>query len=282
MRLRTSAAAALLLLASGPALMADVADWARGTDPNALAAPALRGGSQAHPLGTDALGRDQLSRLFHAGRVSLTVALGGAVLAFLLGAAVGCTAGYAGGLWEQVLMRATETAMAVPKLPLMLLLSAAEVPTQLGFQPDPWMSVVALIVIIGTFSWMDVARLTRAATRELRARAFVQAAEGLGLSPLEVLRRHILPHLVPPLGVALALDIGENILYESSLSFLGLGVSAPTPSWGALLARGLSQLHENPLMVVLPGLFTLSAVVGLHLLAEEARLRAGLDRRRQR
>lgn len=274
MTARSGAAIVALLLIATPCFLAELFDVTRGVDPYTLAFEPALAPSLAHPLGTDALGRDNLSRLLHGGRVSLTVAFLGGVLALTIGGTLGLVAGYAGGALEVVLMRLTETAMALPKLPLMLVLVSVDVPSLLGLRPGAVTAIVALVLVIGLFSWMDVARLARAVTRQIRERDFVRAAEGLGLTELEVLRRHVVPHLVGPLGVAFALELGENILYESALSFLGLGVAPPTPSWGALLAQGFSRIHDAPLLVVVPGALTAVFVASVHAVAEEWRVRS--------
>jgi peptide/nickel transport system permease protein len=265
----------VLALVLTPCLLAEGVDLALGVDPETLG-PTLRAPpSAAHPLGTDALGRDHLSRLLHGGRVSLAVATLGALLAFAVGAGLGLTAGWVGGRVEAALMRLTEATLAVPKLPLLLVLAGLDVPAAAGLRAGPASEILALGGLIGAFAWPDVARLTRAATRSLRHRDFVRAAEGLGLGPVTILRVHVLPHLAAPLGVAFALELGQNVLYESTLSFLGLGLSAPTPSWGRLLARAFARLSAEPWMAVVPGLLTLAVVASLHDLAE--RLRAAGD-----
>lgn len=271
---RIWAAGIALALVTIPCLGAGLVDLVLGIDPEALAAAPGLGPSWEHPLGTDDLGRDQFARLLHGGRVSLLVAALGALVAFILGAGVGLVAGWRGGATETVLMRATEAFMALPKLPLMLVLTGLDPARAVGLRPGPETEILTLVTIIGLFSWPDVARLVRAATRSLRTRAFVRAAEGLGLGPIEIARIHLLPHLAAPLGVALALDLGENLLYESALSFLGLGISPPTPSWGALLAQAFGRIADDPGMVVLPGLLTLVVVASAHAVAEDLRARS--------
>ena len=264
---------ALLVAVGLPCLGAEALDMLRGVGPYDIASPPSLAPSWAHPLGTDALGRDHLSRVLHGGRVSIAVAFFGAVFALGLGTAFGVVAGFTGGAVEVVLMRLMETIMALPKLPLMLLLAATDLSARAGLRPGAVTEVLALVVLIGLFSWMDVARIARAATRSLRGRDFVLAAEGFGQPPHTVLRNHVLPHLAGPLGTAFALDLGENVLLESALSFLGLGISPPTPSWGTLLARGMDNLHHAPWLVIVPGVLTLSLVAATHMLAEDLRVR---------
>lgn len=263
-----AAAVAVALLCLG----ADVVDVLLDVDPVRLEAETQSAPSFRHPLGTDALGRDHLSRLLHGGRVSLLVATLGALIALGLGGAVGSVAGWAGGRLEWGVMRGVELAIALPKLPLMLLISGLQGPTR-----GESGAVLRLAAIIGLLSWMDIARLARAVTRDLRRRPFFRAAEGLGLGPGALLRLHVAPHLGPALGVALALDVGENVLYESALSYLGLGVSPPTPSWGALLAQGLPAARAAPHMVLLPGLLTILVVSALHIWVDPARRRGAAE-----
>ena len=264
--------AALLGIAcvSLPCLLAELVDWAWGLSPDQLG-PAGLGPGWSHPLGTDALGRDQLSRLLHGGRVSLAVAAGGAVLATVLGTGIGAAAGYLGGRTEWALMRLSELWMALPKLPVMILLSglASAFTTHAG----PFGQVLRLALVIGAFSWMDVARLTRAETRRIRRLGFVLAAEGLGASRRFVLRRHVLPHLMPSLGVALALELRDAVLFEAILSFLGLGVAVPTPSWGRQLAAGWSTVTSAPWVMLAAGAAVFVWTASVHLGIEAFRSR---------
>ncbi len=266
-------AAVVLAAVAVPCLFAEAVDGLFGVDPYRLSDLAFARPSLGHPLGTDELGRDVLSRLAHGGRVTLLVAWFGAVGSVAIGAAVGVLAGWSGGVTERALMRGTEAVMALPKLPLLLLLAAANPGAALGFRPGPVRDGAGLVVLVALLSWPDVARLTRAAVLGLKERGFVQAALGLGLGPVTVLRLHVLPHLAGPLGVAFALEFGGAVLYESALSFLGLGIGAPTPSWGALLARGPALVRDAPLAVVVPGLATVLTVATLHRLGSHPTLR---------
>lgn len=263
-----ASAAAIAIMCLG----ADAIDTFLGIDPWTLGPETGAVPSLEHPLGTDELGRDQLSRLLHGGRVSLAVAVLGALIAVSLGTLLGALAGLAGGWLEGSLMRMVEIGIALPKLPFMLLLSGLQGP--LGGEGT---AVFRLGLIIGVLSWMDVARMARAMTRDIRRRPFFRAAEGLGLSSWSLVRLHLVPHLAPTLGVGLALDVGENVLYESALSYLGLGVSPPTPSWGTLLAQGLPAARAAPHMVFLPGLLTVLVVGALHAWVDPARRRGAAD-----
>lgn len=269
--MRISLPAAVLVVVAAPCLGAELVDLALGVDPWGLDHPPRLSPSWAHPLGTDGLGRDQLSRLLHGGRVSLTVAALGTLGALVIGTSLGVSAGWRGGRWEAGAMRLTESVAALPKLPLMLVLVGLDIPRALDIRPSPGGQVLFLGIIIAALSWPEIARLTRAATRTVRDEDFVRAAEGLGMSPFSVLGRHVLPHIAPPLSIAAALDLATNVFYESMLSFVGLGLSPPTPSWGRLLARATAHLSEQPWMAVVPGLLTALVVASLHGWAEELR-----------
>lgn len=238
-----------------------------GVDPAAR----LLGPSLGHPLGTDALGRDLLVRLLLGGRVSLWVAAVATFAAVGIGGAVGLVAGYFGGWLDAALMRVTELFLAVPKLPLLVLLAAVD-PVRAGLPVGP---LGLLIGIIAAFGWMSAARLARAAALPLRDADFVRAARGFGAGPLHVIRAHLLPHAAGPLMVAATLDLGEFIIYENVLSFLGLGVPAPDPSWGSLLAEAFVHLERAPVLVIAPGLLTFLTVAAFNRLGDH--LRDALD-----
>jgi ABC-type dipeptide/oligopeptide/nickel transport system permease subunit len=186
--------------------------------------------------GADVLGRDLFLRILYGGRVSLTVAVGGALLAGLIGAFFGTVAGFAGGWIDGLISRLTELAMAFPLLLLLILLGNIENPLDeltLGFL-EP--GVVTLIVLIGLFTWFYPARIVRAQVRSLRHREFVEAAEMLGASRARILRTHLLPHVLPELLVYGTLMVATNITLEAGMSFLNAGISLPTASWGTLLS----------------------------------------------
>ncbi|MFD2232300.1 ABC transporter permease [Phaeospirillum tilakii] len=261
---------ALLLLATlaGPALLPDPAaiDLA-----HRLASP-----SAAHWLGTDELGRDLAARLAQGGRVSLLVAALTATLAALLGTLVGLLAGFRRGVVDAVLMRLTDAVMALPLLPLLIVLAAID-PARLGLAPGLTGSPVATIgwlaVIIALAGWTGVARLVRAATLSAAARDHVRAALALGAGPGRVMLRHVLPEVASPVVVATTLSIGQVILVESALSFLGLGIRPPLASWGAMLTGAMDLVWTTPLLALWPGLAIALTVLAATLLGE------GLQRR---
>jgi len=226
--------------------------------------------SAAHWLGTDELGRDVLARVLVGGRVSLLVGLLAAALSTAIGALVGGTAAYLGGRVDAFLMRIVDLGLIVPRFPLLVLLMSVD----LGAVPS-WLRVTLIVAALG---WMDGARLARGICLPLRDAAFVQAARAMGLSHAAILRRHILPNAAGPLAVAAALEVGQAMIYESALGFLGFSVAPPEPSWGALLAAGLSYAYEAPLAILAPGLLTALSVAAVQVLADA--LRDAIDPRR--
>lgn len=265
-----ASAAALLLVVLVLAVVAEpiVAGWL-GVD--AATVDLLAGldpPSAAHPLGTDELGRDVLLRLLQGGRVSLAVGLCGALLAMALGTVIGMTAGYAGGAVDAGLMRLTDAVISLPLLPLLIVLAAVDL-RKLGLPGDGELtSVVRIVVIVALFGWTTAARLARASVLTLRRREFVQAARAMGAGPVRILWRHILPSALGPLIVAATLSIGNVILMESVLSFLGLGVQPPLASWGNMLTGAQELLFQAPRLALWPGLLIFLAVLAFNLLGD--------------
>ncbi len=234
-----------------------------------------------HLLGTDELCRDVLARLLAGGRISLMVAGATALLAATIGTAVGLTAGYFGGRADAVLMRVTDGVMALPLLPLLVVLAAVD-PAKLGLPGDSDASeavaVGRIVVIIALVGWTTVARLVRGATLSLRARDHVRAAIAMGAGPWRIMVRHILPEVASPMVVAATLSVGNIILLESALSFLGLGVQPPLASWGNMLTGAMDEVWTAPLLALWPGLGIFLAVLAFNLLGEG--LQTALDPRR--
>lgn len=236
--------------------------------------------SKAHPLGTDEVGRDLLARLLRGGQISLAVGLLTALVAAALGTMIGVVAGYLGGPADALLMRFTDGVIALPLLPLLIVLGALD-PTKLGLSADAFHSEAAglarIVIIISLVGWTTVARLVRAATLTVRVQDFVRAAEALGARPWRIMVSHILPNVVSPLIVATTLSVGKIILLESALSFLGLGVQPPLPSWGNMLTSALEQMSQAPALAIWPGALIFVTVLAFNLFGDG--LQAALDPR---
>jgi len=261
----------LLLLAALAlaALGADLAVAALGHDPfapdlfNRFAPP-----SAAHPLGTDDLGRDVLLRLMQGARVSLAVGLAAALAATLLGTAAGLLAAWRGGWVDAALMRLADGLLALPALPLLVILAALD-PAAIGLpRGEALADILRLAALLALFGWVGVARLVRAAALSVLARDHVHAARALGMTEARILRRHVLPQLAAPVAIATALAVGGAILAESTLSFLGLGIAPPAASWGNMLANAQELAFNAPLAALWPGLAIALAVLACNRLAD--------------
>ncbi len=230
--------------------------------------------SAAHPLGTDDLGRDILLRLLFGARVSLAVGLAAALAATVIGTTAGVLAAWRGGLADAAIMRLADFMLALPALPLLVLLAAAD-PSRIGLpaRGEATGDVLRIVVILAIFGWVGVARLARAAALATLSRDHVRAARALGASEARILRHHILPALAPPVAVATALAVAGAILAESTLSFLGLGISPPAPSWGNMLANAQDLVFSAPWAAVWPGLAIMATVAGCTLVADGVRRR---------
>src|SRR3712207_5045798 len=261
----------LALLAAGAA-GAGLARDALGQDPFA---PDLFNryaeASAAHPLGTDELGRDILLRLLYGARVSLAVALAVALGATLLGTAIGLLSAWAGGWTEALLMRLADGLLALPALPLLVVLAAVDT-GRFGLPRGEALSdILRIAAILVVFGWVAVARLARAAALTQLSLDYVAAARVAGAGEMRVLARHVLPNIAGPISVAAALSVAGAILAESTLSFLGLGIQPPAPSWGNMLSNAQEMVFSAPLTAVWPGLAILLAVTGCTLVADGLR-----------
>jgi peptide/nickel transport system permease protein len=237
------------------------APWLAPYDPNHIdLKQVLMAPSQAHLLGTDTLGRDVFSRIIFGSRVSLKVGFVAVGLATLIGLLVGALAGYYGGWVDSALMRLVDLMLCFPAFFLILAVIAV-------LEPSIW----NIMAVIGLTSWMGVARLVRAEFLSLREREFVTAARALGAGDVRLILRHMLPNALAPVMVSATLGVAGAILTESALSFLGLGVQPPTPSWGNILTAGKDNIEIAWWLSVFPGLAILITVMSYNLLGEGIR-----------
>lgn len=230
-------------------------------DPGAIdIARRLQAPGWSHPLGTDDLGRDVLARIFYGARISLLVGFVAVGISTLIGIALGAFAGYYGRWVDAVIMRFVDIMLCFPSFFLILAVIAF-------LEPSIW----NIMIIIGLTSWMGVARLVRAEFLSLRERDFVLAARALGARDSRIIFRHILPNSLSPVLVSATLGVAGAILTESALSFLGIGVQPPTPSWGNMLIAGKQTLGTAWWLSAFPGLAILVTVLGYNLLGEGIR-----------
>ena len=227
--------------------------------------------SLEHPLGTDEIGRDLLARLLQGGRVSLAIAVVAALASAVIGTAIGAIAGYYGGRLDALLMRFTDGVISLPLLPLLIVLAAIDL-SKLGIPPSVTQSeevnLYRIILIISLFGWTTVARLVRAETMTLKQREFVRAAVAQGATAGRIMRVHILPNAISPIIVATTLSVGNIILFESVLSFLGLGIQPPIASWGNMLTNAQELIWSTPQLAIWPGLLIFVTVIAFNLLGD--------------
>jgi peptide/nickel transport system permease protein len=238
----------------------------------------LKGPSWAHPLGTDDLGQDLLARMLYGGRISLAVGLSAMLIAIIAGTAVGAVAGFVGGMVDHALMRITDLFLCLPGLPLLLLIVYLfREALKRYFGPEVGVFVM-IVAVIGGLRWMPVARLVRAQFLSLREKEFVEAARGLGATPIRQVLRHILPNSVGPVIVAGTIDVAAAIIAESSLSFLGLGFPPDIPTWGRILFDAKDNLDFAPHWALFPGTAIFLTVLSINYIGDG--LRDALDPRK--
>src|SRR5215470_1714369 len=226
----------------------------------------LQAPSRAHPLGTDEAGRDILARLIYAGRVSLAVGVLAAAVAVFVGTALGAAAGFYGGWVDTAIMRFTDALLSIPVLFFVIALTVL-----LG--PNPY----TLVIVIGVLGWMELARILRANVLSLREMEFTEGARAIGVRDPAIIVRHILPNTVAPIIVAGTLGVGHAMLAEAAISYLGLGVQPPNPSWGNMLYNAQSYLWQAPSVALYPGLMIALTVLSINFVGDG--LRDALDAR---
>jgi peptide/nickel transport system permease protein len=227
---------------------------------NSNMAQRLQPPSLAHPMGTDELGRDLLTRILAGGRLSLLIGVAATAVALVIGLTVGTVAGYMGGWIDNLLMRLVDLALSLPDLFLLILAGALLGP-----------SIGTMILIVGLVRWMNVARVSRATLLSLREREFIEAAHAIGAPGRRIVLRHLLPNALSPVIVATTLGVASAIVAESTLSFLGLGIQPPATSWGSLLQDAQAQIFTAPWMAIFPGLFIFVTVISINFIGDGLR-----------
>lgn len=224
-----------------------------------------------HFFGTDELGRDVFIRLVYGTRVSMGVGVLVAIASALVGLLIGSLAGFYGGLIDTVLMRITDALLSLPTIPVLIVMAAIDL-TKI-----PWLkaivstsneSIFKMIIILCLFSWMTVARLVRGSILSIREREFVLAARTLGAKDSTIIIRHMFPNVIAPMLVSITLGVGESILFEAALSFLGLGIMPPTPSWGNMLNNAQELIYQAPFLAILPGILILLTTISFNYLGD--------------
>ena len=221
---------------------------------------------RSHILGTDEMGRDLVSRLLYAGRISLVVGMAAMLVTVLIGSVVGSISGYYGGLTDSLLMRFTDTILAFPTVFLLLALAAFIRPT-----------VLSIAFIIGVTAWMEVARIVRGQVLSLKGQDFVTAARSVGVQDGRIILRHLMPNTISPILVAATLNVANAVLMESYISYLGYGIQPPIASWGNMLNNAQAYFDTAPWLAILPGLMITLTVMGFNFVGDG--LRDALDPR---
>ncbi|MGE5084898.1 MAG: ABC transporter permease [Bacillota bacterium] len=231
----------------------------------------LNGFKTFHLFGTDELGRDVFIRLVYGTRVSMGVGVLVAIASALVGLLIGSIAGFYGGIVDTVLMRVTDGLLSLPTIPVLIVMAAIDL-TKI-----PWLkaivstsneSIFKMIIILCLFSWMTVARLVRGSILSIREREFVLAARTLGAKDSTIIVRHMFPNVIAPMLVSITLGVGESILFEAALSFLGLGIMPPTPSWGNMLNNAQELIYQAPFLAILPGILILMTTISFNYLGD--------------
>jgi peptide/nickel transport system permease protein len=259
MRVRLAKFAALVLFVTF--IAAVFAPWLAPYDPTKSKPwDSLKAPSSQYWLGADRLGRDQLSRLIYGARVSLAIGIAGVSMAVILGVLIGVTAGWYGGFWDEVLMRLMDGLSAFPSLLLALSLVA--------ITGGAVLNIILVVGIVGT-PW--VARVIRSQVLSVREREFIMAVTGMGAPPLRIMLKHLIPNCMAPVIVQASLAVASAILLEASLSFLGLGVKPPTPTWGGMLRNAFETMDQAPWLTLSPGVAIFLVVLAFNFMGDALR-----------
>ncbi|MFH1542386.1 MAG: ABC transporter permease [bacterium] len=242
------------------ALVAIFAPVIASYDPSEIVESDTLAPSFAHPFGTDDLGRDIFSRAIYGARISLTVGVVAVTISILIGTLMGALAGYFGGWTDGIIMRFVDVMLSFPSIFLILTIQAMLTP-----------NIYNVMIVIGVTSWMGVARLVRGEYLKIKTLSYVEAARAIGCSHWRIIFRHMLPNAQAPIIVAATLGMASAILTESALSFLGMGVQPPTPSWGNMLMDAQAYMRDAPWMAIIPGLLILITVLSLYFVGEGLR-----------
>lgn len=210
-----------------------------------------------HWLGTDDLGRDLFTRILYGGRISITIGMFAAVVGTGLGTLIGSVAGFFGGRLDNILMRFTDITYSIPMLPLLIVLSSYTKS-----------AVPSMVLIIGLLSWMSTARVVRASTLSIKEKEYIEAAVSIGAKSPRLIWKHILPNIVGPIIIGTTLGVGNAIIIESSLSFLGLGVQPPIPTWGNMLQQSQQTMMSEPWLTIFPGMAILITVLCVNFIGD--------------
>lgn len=216
--------------------------------------------SNDHLLGTDEVGRDIFARLIYAGRVSMVISFPAMLISVIIGTLFGISSGFFGGIVDQILMRIMDAILSLPSIFVLLIVGAVVRP-----------SIPIIIAVLGFLNWVDIARILRSQVLSVRNRDFVEAARALGASQSRIILHHILPNVFSLILVAAPLVVARNILAESALSFLGLGIQPPTPTWGNMLNQAQQHLLTHPVLAIAPGLMIMITVVLVNFVGDGLR-----------
>jgi peptide/nickel transport system permease protein len=224
-----------------------------------------------HVMGTDELGRDVMMRLIYGTRISMGVGILVALASSLIGLLIGAIAGFYGGAIDTLLMRVTDALLSLPLLPVLIVVSAIDlqkIPALKALLSSGNESLLKLVFILCIFSWMTVARLVRGSILSLREREFILASKTLGATDFTIISRHMFPNVLAPILVSVTLGVGDSILFEAALSYLGLGIQPPTPSWGNMLFNAQELIYEAPFLAIIPGVLIFLVVVSFNFLGD--------------